>query len=141
MSVSSTYFDIYYCNYQLDNGDHSPNFFRQTSLLFHRWLAEHFNLDDAWLVKDGYKNTSIYNALITWIGKFCKFVHKQNCSHDFFYCINYNIMYKLDKLLLKQKKLPVLRDIHYGPLLFLIVLYLILTTIALEQLTTERQGY
>ena len=27
-------------------------------------------------------------------------------------------MYKLDKLLLKQKKLPVLRDIQYGPLLF-----------------------
>ena len=50
-------------------------------------------------------------------------------------------MYKLDKLLLKQKKLPVLRDIHYGPLLFLIVLFLILTTIALEQLSTVRQGY
>ena len=29
------------------NGDHSPNFFRQTSLLFHKWLAERFNLDDA----------------------------------------------------------------------------------------------
>ena len=34
---------------------------------------------------------------------------------------------------MKQKKLPVLRDIQYGPLLFfLIVLYLILTSIALE---------
>jgi hypothetical protein len=30
-----------------DNGDHSPNFFRQTSLLFHEWLAERFNLEDA----------------------------------------------------------------------------------------------
>jgi hypothetical protein len=48
----------------------------------------------------------------------------------------------VDKLLLKQKKLHVLRDIQYGPLLFfLIVLYLILKTISLEQLTTERQGY
>jgi hypothetical protein len=74
------------------NRDHSPNFFRQTSLLFHKWLAERFNLDDAWIVNVGYKNTSISNALITWIGKFCKFVHKQNCSHDFFYCINYNII-------------------------------------------------
>ena len=66
------------------NGDHSPNFFRQTPLLFYKWLAERFNLDDAWIVNVGYKNTSISNALITWIGKFCKFVHKQNCSHDFF---------------------------------------------------------
>ena len=32
---------------QLSNGDHSPNFFRQTSLLFHKCLAERFNLDDA----------------------------------------------------------------------------------------------
>ena len=48
----------------------------------------------------------------------------------------------VDKLLLKQKKLYVLRDIQYGPLLFfLIVVYLILKTISLEQLTTERQGY
>ena len=30
-----------------ENGDHSPNFFRQTSLLFHKWLAERFNHDDA----------------------------------------------------------------------------------------------
>ena len=37
------------------NGDHSPNFFRQTSLLFHKWLAERFNLDDAWIVNVGYK--------------------------------------------------------------------------------------
>jgi hypothetical protein len=101
------------------NGDHSPNFFRQTSLLFHKWLAERFNLEEAWIVNVGYKNTSIYNALITWIGKLCKFVHKQNCSHDFFYCINYNIIVQVDKLLLKQKKLPVLRDIQHGPLLFL----------------------
>jgi hypothetical protein len=42
-------------------------FFRQTSPLFHNWLAERFNLDDAWIVNVGYKNTSIYNALITWI--------------------------------------------------------------------------
>jgi hypothetical protein len=41
------------------NRDHSPNFFRQTSLLFHKWLAERFNLDDAWIVNVGYKNTSI----------------------------------------------------------------------------------
>ena len=48
----------------------------------------------------------------------------------------------VDKLQLKQKKLHVLRDIQYGPLLFfLIVVYLILKTISLEQLTTERQGY
>ena len=48
----------------------------------------------------------------------------------------------VDKLLLKQKKLYVLRDIQYEPLLFfLIVLYLMLKTISLEQLTTERQGY
>ena len=88
------------------------NFFRQTSLLFHKWLAERVNLDDAWIVNVGYKNTSISNALITWIGKFCKFVHKQNCPHDFF------LLYKLDKLLLKQKKLSVLRNIQYRPLLF-----------------------
>jgi hypothetical protein len=31
------------------NRDHSPNFFRQTSLLFHKWLAERFNLDDVWI--------------------------------------------------------------------------------------------
>ena len=42
-----------------DNGDHSPNFFRQTSLLFHEWLAERFNLEDAWIVNVGYKDTSI----------------------------------------------------------------------------------
>ena len=54
---------------------------------------------------------------------------------------NYAVPF-VDKLLLKQKKLYVLRDIQYGPLLFfLIVLYLILKTISLEQLTTERQGY
>jgi hypothetical protein len=48
----------------------------------------------------------------------------------------------VDKLQLKQKKLHVLRDIQYGPFLFfIIVLYLILKTISLEQLTTERQGY
>jgi hypothetical protein len=73
------------------NRDHSPNFFRQTSLLFHKWLAERFNLDGAWIVNVRYEDTSIYNALITWIGKLCTF-HKQNCSHDFFYFINYNII-------------------------------------------------
>ena len=66
------------------NGDHSSNFFLQTSLLFHKWLAERFNLDHAWIVNVGYKDTSISNALIIWIGKFCKLVHRQNCSHDFF---------------------------------------------------------
>ena len=42
-----------------DNEDHSPNFFRQTSLLFHKWLAERFNLDDALIVNVRYKDTSI----------------------------------------------------------------------------------
>jgi hypothetical protein len=28
--------------------------------------------------------------------KFCKFVHKQNCSHDFFYLINYNIIVQVE---------------------------------------------
>ena len=60
----------------------------------------------------------------------------------FFYIINYNIIVQVRKTIKKQKKLPVLRDIQYGSLLFFwIVLYLILTTIAPEQLTTERQGY
>jgi hypothetical protein len=68
----------------ISNGDHSSNCFRKTSLLFHKWLAERFNLDDAWIVHFGYKDTSIINALIIWIGKFCKLVHKQTCSHDFF---------------------------------------------------------
>jgi hypothetical protein len=45
------------------NRDHSPNFFRQTSLLFHKWLSERFNLVDAWIVYAGYKNTSISYAL------------------------------------------------------------------------------
>ena len=31
----------------IENGDHSPNFFRQKLLLFHKWLAERFNHDDA----------------------------------------------------------------------------------------------
>jgi hypothetical protein len=60
------------------------NFYTCTSRNSYTWLAERFNLDDAWIVNVGYKNTSIYNAFITWIGKFCKFVHKQNCSHDVF---------------------------------------------------------
>jgi hypothetical protein len=41
------------------NGDHSPNCFRQTSLLFHKWLAERFNLHDAWIVIVRYKDTSM----------------------------------------------------------------------------------
>ena len=40
-------------------GGHPPNFFRQTSLLFHKWLVERFNLDDAWIVNVRYKDTSI----------------------------------------------------------------------------------
>ena len=40
---------------------------------------------------------------------------------------------------MKQKKLPELRDFQYRSL-FLIVLYLILTTIALEQLITVDKG-
>jgi hypothetical protein len=105
---------------QSTNRDHSRNFLRQTSLLFHKWLAERFQLDDAWIVNVGYKNTSISDALITWIGQFCKLVHKQNCSHDvFFILLNIALLYKLDKLLLKQNKLPVLWDIQYGPLFFI----------------------
>jgi cobalamin synthase len=47
----------------------------------------------------------------------------------------------VDKLLLKQKKLYVLRDIQYGPLLFfLIVLYLILKTISLEVLLKKKEA-
>ena len=46
--------------------------------------------------------------------------------YTYFYHI-YIIVFRLDKLLLKQNKLPELGDI--------------LTTISLEQLTTERQGY
>ena len=46
--------------------------------------------------------------------------------YTYFYHI-YIIVFTLDKLLLKQNKLPELGDI--------------LTTISLEQLTTERQGY
>jgi hypothetical protein len=34
-------------NTMFKNRDHSPKFFRQTSLLFHKWLAKRFNLDDA----------------------------------------------------------------------------------------------
>ena len=38
------------------------------------------------------------------IGKLGKLVHKQNCSHDFLFFINYSIiLYKLDTLQLKQK--------------------------------------
>jgi hypothetical protein len=55
---------------------------------------------------------------------------------------NHHAVPSVDKLQLTQKKLHVLRDIQYGPLLFFsIVLYRILKTISLEQLTTERQGY
>jgi hypothetical protein len=32
---------------QSTNRDRSRTFLRQTSLLFHKWLAERFNLDDA----------------------------------------------------------------------------------------------
>jgi hypothetical protein len=38
----------------------------QISIDIHEWLAERFNLDDAWIVNVRYKDTSIYNALITW---------------------------------------------------------------------------
>jgi hypothetical protein len=48
--------------------DHSQNFLRQMSLLFHKWLVERFSLDDALIVNVGYKDTTIYYALITWIG-------------------------------------------------------------------------
>ena len=102
------------------NGDHSPNFLRQTSLLFHKWLAERFYLDDAWIVNVRYKNTSIYNALITWIEKFCTFRSQTKLfSRLFFYIINYNIIVQVRKTIMKQKKLPVLRDIQYGSLLFI----------------------
>ena len=85
------YFFLFCCRintyFFISNGDHSSNFFRQTSLLFHKWLTKHFNLDDAWIVNVGYKDTSICNALIIWMDKFCKLVHKQNCSHDFFFIL------------------------------------------------------
>ena len=48
------------------------------------------------------------------IGKLCKLVHKQNCSHDFFFFflkilwIIASLLYKVDTLLLKQKKYPLL---------------------------------
>ena len=42
------------------------------------------------------------------IGKLGKLDHKQNCYHDFIYIyIITSLLYKLDILLLKQKKLPV----------------------------------
>jgi hypothetical protein len=50
---------------QSTNRDHSRNCLRHTSLLFHKWLAERFCLDDTWIVNVGYKNTSISDALIT----------------------------------------------------------------------------
>ena len=40
-------------------GDHSQNCFRQTSLLFHKWLSKSFNLVKTWIVYVGYKDTSI----------------------------------------------------------------------------------
>ena len=43
------------------------------------------------------------------IGKLGKLVHKQNCTHDFFILqIITSLLYKLDTLLLNQKKRPVL---------------------------------
>ena len=47
----------------------------------------------------------------------------------------YNIIVQVRQTTIERKKLPILRNIQYGPLLFflLIVLYLILTTISLEQ--------
>jgi hypothetical protein len=63
------WFDWLYCVFRVrvqtrsHNGDYSPNFFRQTSLLFHKWLAERFNLDDAWIVNVRYKRAPVGNAL------------------------------------------------------------------------------
>jgi hypothetical protein len=49
------------------------------------------------------------NLMNVLIGKLGKLDHKQNCYHDFFYIyIITSLLYKLDILLLKQKKLPVL---------------------------------
>jgi hypothetical protein len=73
------------------NGDHLPNFFRQMSLLFHKWLAERFNLDDAWIVSVWYKDTSIYNALITCIGKLCTFRSQTKLFSRLFYIINLHV--------------------------------------------------
>ena len=95
------------------NGDHSPNFFRQTSLLFHKWLAERFNLDDAWIVNVRYKDTSIYNALITWIGKFCTFRSQTKLFSRLF------LLCKLDKLLWNKRSYPYCGIFNiYGSLLF-----------------------
>ena len=81
----------------ISNEDHSSNFFRQTSLLFNKWLAERFNLDDSWIVNFGYKDTSIYNAFIIWIGKFCKLVHKQNFSRLFSILKIITLVYQLQR--------------------------------------------
>ena len=50
-------------------------------------VAERFNLDDAWIVKFGYTDTSIFNDLIIWIGNFCIFVHKQNVLTTFLFVL------------------------------------------------------
>jgi hypothetical protein len=47
------------CLERNSNRDHSPNFFRHMSLLFHKWLPERFNLVDAWIVYVRYKDTPI----------------------------------------------------------------------------------
>ena len=38
------------------------------------------------------------------IGKLGKLVHKQNCSHDFFYFINYNIILQLRYITIGTKE-------------------------------------
>ena len=43
------------------------------------------------------------------IGKLGKLVHKQNCSHDLFFILYIaSLLYKLDTLLMKLRKLPLL---------------------------------
>jgi hypothetical protein len=100
-------------------------FFRQTSPLFHNWLAERFNLGDAWIVNVRYKDTSIYNAIITWIGKFCKFIYKKKkmfsrlffirclCTQKF-YLFNVTIFF----LLLLVLFLCLLKIVYYCLMVF-----------------------
>ena len=43
------------------------------------------------------------------MGKLGKLVHKQNCSHDFFYFINYNIIIvQVRYITIESKEVPIL---------------------------------
>ena len=69
-----------------------------------------------------------------------KLVHKQNCYHDFFYFIDCNIIVQVRTITIETKKgcgIFIMRRI------FCLNndMWFIITTISLEQLTTEQQGY